>query len=375
MADDARLPEADRLDGALHPRDTPRLFGQQDAERTFLESYSSGKLHHAWLIFGPAGVGKATLAWRLTRFVLANDQQTGGLFGNQSPASLDVEEDNPVARRLRAGAEGRMHVLRRPWDEKAKRLKTRITVDEVRKLKSFFGLSAADGGRRVVLIDAAEDMNDAAANALLKVLEEPPPDAFIFLVSHQPTRLLPTIRSRCRTLRCLPLSTDDMEQALIAQDTTLNPALQELAAGSVGAAIALERSESLTAYANLLSLFSRLPEFDRQAAVRMSETASARAGDTAFELLVTLLADQLLARLAKTGSGLIPKEAAAEGEIAVLSRLAPDAAAARAWAQLQAKISSEARRAKAVNLDPTAVFLDLLLQVRKTGCLVIGTET
>jgi len=198
MSETAPL-EADRAPGAPHPRETAVLIGQEAAEREFLEARGAGRLHHAWLISGPRGVGKATLAWRIARFLLTTPVTADGRpDASAPPASLDSDWNAPVARRVLALSEPRLFLLRRPWDAKAERLRQEITVDEVRKLRSFFGLSVADGGRRVVIVDAADEMNVNAANALLKLLEEPPANTVILLVSHQPSRLLPTIRSRCR---------------------------------------------------------------------------------------------------------------------------------------------------------------------------------
>ncbi|KAB2878241.1 MAG: DNA polymerase III subunit delta', partial [Albidovulum sp.] len=245
MSDDA-IPEPDRVEGARHPRDTVRLIGQEAAETAFLDAYAAGRLHHAWLLTGPLGVGKATLAWRIARFLLATPEDAGGgLFGDAptAPESLDVDPAHPVARRLHAGSEGRLFVLRRAWDEERKRLKTVITVDEVRRLAGFLHLSAPDGGRRAVIVDPADEMNAAAANALLKMLEEPPPGVTFLLVSHQPSRLLPTIRSRCRELRLSALSPADLAAAIAAAGATADDGagLAVLAGGSVGEAIAYSR--------------------------------------------------------------------------------------------------------------------------------------
>ena len=157
MSDDR--PEPDRLDGAPHPRETFELFGQSSAETAFLDAYNAGRLHSGWLITGPRGVGKATLAWKIATFLLA-EPSDDGLFGAPPPpASLTIDADHPDARLVQSGAHPRLLVVRRPYDEKTKKLKSEITVDAVRDIKGFFHMSAADGGRRVVIVDAADEMN------------------------------------------------------------------------------------------------------------------------------------------------------------------------------------------------------------------------
>ena len=203
MADDPQDPNC--VPGAPHPRDTVRLIGQATAEAAFLDAFTSGRLHHAWLLTGPRGVGKATLAWRIARFLLATpDPDPDDMFGVPAPTSLDVDPEHPVARRIAAGAEPGLKSVNRTENENTRRLRDQIVIDDIRALSGFFQLSAADGGRRVVIIDAADEMNPNAANALLKMLEEPPARTTLLLVCHQPSRLLPTIRSRCRTLRLRP---------------------------------------------------------------------------------------------------------------------------------------------------------------------------
>ncbi|HSF95136.1 MAG TPA: DNA polymerase III subunit delta', partial [Thermohalobaculum sp.] len=203
MNDTADLPEPDRIPGIPHPRETVRLFGQDAAERGFLAAWAEDRLHHGWLLRGPRGVGKATLAYRIARALIADGPTGGGgLFGPepaQAPETLDMPADCPVAARIRAQSEPRLMVLRRSINDRG-RLRTQITIDEVRGLRRFLGLSAADGGWRAVIVDAADEMNANAANGLLKLLEEPPARTVLLLVSHAPAALVPTIRSRCRSL-------------------------------------------------------------------------------------------------------------------------------------------------------------------------------
>ena len=360
------LPEPDRAEGAPHPRDTARLIGQEAAEAAFLTAFRQGRLHHGWLLTGPKGVGKATLAWRLARFLLATPDDDGGMFAAPPPETLDIPDGHPVARRIRALAEPRLHLLRRGPNEKETALSQVITVDEVRKMKSFFTLSAADGGRRVAIVDAADEMNTAAANALLKLLEEPPAGALFFLIAHQPNRLLPTIRSRCRALRLPPLPPAALSDALTQAGGEVAPedrqALAELAGGSVGEAFRLANAEGLQTYAALVRLLSDLPRLDRSRANALSETVAGKAGAERFDLLVTLI-DLFLSRLARAGTlGQCPPEAA-PGEATLIARLSPSPLAARGWADLAGDLTLRARRGKAVNLDPAALLMDILLQI------------
>ncbi len=366
MSDDP-TPEADRVDGAPHPRETRHLIGQSAAEAAFLEAYTTGRLHHGWLITGPRGVGKATLAWRIARFLLAEAPASeAALFGAPPPPdNLDIPDDHPVARRMAALSEGRLFLLRRAWDADKKRLKAQITVDEARKLKGFFGLSAADGGRRVVIVDAADEMNVSAANALLKLLEEPPANTTLLLVSHQPSRLLPTIRSRCRELRLATLSPDDMATALEAAGCSAEgdtAALAELSIGAVGEAVRLTNLGGLEGYTDLVRMFTDLPGLDRARAIRLAEACAGRGAEDRLDLTIGLI-ETFLARLARAGATRQTPPEAARGEAALFARLAPDAHAARRWADLHQSLGQEARHGRAVNLDPAALVLDMVLKI------------
>ncbi|QOL82637.1 DNA polymerase III subunit delta' [Pseudooceanicola spongiae] len=373
MSDDT-LPEPDVVDGAPHPRDTLRLIGQQGAEQEFLEAYNSERLHHGWMITGPRGSGKATLAWSIARFLLATPLPiAGGMFGELEHAphadTLDIAPDHPLRRRMAAGSEQGLFVLRRGYNDKTKRLKDQITVDEARKLKGFFSLSSADGGRRVVIVDAADELNTSAANALLKLLEEPPARTTLLLVTHQPSGLLPTIRSRCRVLRLKPLEPDQMQQALdqAGVQTDAPDQMAALAEGSVGAAVRLANLNGLALYAEWIAILGSLPRLDRTRAQALAEAAAMRGAEERRALMVALL-DQALARLAKTGAtGQPPLPEAAKGEAEVLMRLAPDPASARLWAAQAQEIGARLRHGLAVNLDPAALILDTVFRLQKAA--------
>ena len=369
------IPEPDRAEGVPHPRMALRVFGQGTAEAAFLDAFTSGRFHHAWLITGPRGVGKATLAWRLARFLLTRPADTGGgLFGDApaDPDTLDTPEDHPVTRHIHALSEPRLALVRRGWDFKLKRLKTQLTVDEVRDLNKFFGLSASDGGRRVVIVDAADEMNPSAANALLKLLEEPPALATFLLVAHQPARLLPTIRSRCRELRCATLGPADLTAALeqAGIDPPADPdTLAELAGGAPGAAVDLVALDGAGFYADLLSLFADAPRIDQSRAAAM--TASLRPNDAKTFMAVRLI-ETFLARLSATGAGRPPARPAVPSEPQILARLAPDLAAAQAWAGLAQRLGDRARHGLGVNLDPPALILDMVLTMNETASALMA---
>lgn len=370
MAATDPLPDPDRLEGAPHPRETQVLFGHGEQQADFLRSFNSGRLHHAWMLTGPKGVGKATLAWRLARFLLAAPDADGGMFAPPPPQTLDVSPDHPVARRLLQGAEPRHFLLRRGPNDKETALSQVISVDEVRKMKTFFTLSAADGGRRTAIIDSLDEMNTAASNALLKLLEEPPANVTLFLIAHQPARLLPTIRSRCRELRLAPLAAQDLADALTQAGGDVAPedrtALAELSGGSVGEAFRLTHLDGLKLYTALIRLFATLPRLDRPQALALADLASTRGAAETFDLLVTLT-DLFLARLARRGTtGQTPSEAAPD-EARLLARLAPDPQTARVWADLAQSLSARVRRGKAVNLDPAALLMDMLLKIDETA--------
>ena len=372
MSDPADLPEPDRIEGAPHPRDTPRLFGQAEAEAGFLSAYTGGRLHHGWLITGPRGVGKATLAWRIARFLLATPEDDGGgLFGAPPPPeTLDISEDHPVAARMRAGSEPALLRLTRPVDEKTGRVGQQINVDSVRRVKHFLQMSQADGGRRVIIVDAADEMNVQAANALLKLLEEPPARTVLLLVCHRPSAILPTIRSRCRELRLTPLAPYEiaaaLEQAGIATEGA-EEALAALAAGSVGEAVRLAQMGGVEMYRDLLALFHDLPRLDRGRALALADGAAARGAEEKRALLVALL-DLLMMRIARTGAtGLPPEPQAARGEGELLLRLAPNPHAARRWAEAAQSIGGRVQHGLSVNLDPAALILDTVFKIQETA--------
>jgi DNA polymerase-3 subunit delta' len=262
-------PSTDEEDeGAVpHPRATFDLYGHVAAEQALLDGYRSGRMPHAWLIGGAAGIGKATLAYRLARFVLAQPDPSAAVV--QRANSLAVERDHPVARRIAAQGHGDLLVLRRTVGDTGK-LRSVIVVDDVRRTIGFFGSTAGEGGWRVCIVDVADELNNNSANALLKIVEEPPKRCLLLLVSHAPGRLLPTIRSRCRRLALQPLTPGDLARSVLAatgrpaDDPEVASAIAA-AEGSVGRALTLLDGESLKLRAQIIGLLDKLPAVDPHA--------------------------------------------------------------------------------------------------------------
>ncbi len=349
------LPEADRLDGFPHPRHTRNLFGHAGAENLLAEAVASRKLHHGWVISGSAGVGKATLAYRLARHLLADPSER-----DPFAQTLAIDPETRAARQVAALSHPGLLVLRRPYDTKAKRFAQSITVDEVRRLRSFLAHSADAGQWRVVIVDTADDLNVNAANAILKSLEEPPVQTVFVLLTSEPGRLLPTIRSRCRTLDLASLGLDDLKRAVAqafaggdaeppgAQDWER---LAELSGGSVRRALTISSSGGLKTYERVLALVSALPRVDWGAVHTLGDELAGAAAEQKleafFDFLFGLLHRIIRARATGQGSG---------ADLQLAQKLIGDGRLphwARAWEELQ----SEKSTALDLNLDRKALIL------------------
>jgi DNA polymerase-3 subunit delta' len=257
----------DELDH-FHPRETADLVGHAEGERALLAAYRSGRMPHAWLLGGPPGVGKATLAYRLARFVLTHPDPS--LPEVRAARTLGGDPSHAVFRRIAAQSHPDMLVLQRGVNDNGA-LRSVVTVDEVRRTTTFFGSTAGEGGWRVCVVDSADELQfPQAANALLKILEEPPLRSLFLLVSHAPGRLLPTIRSRCRRLDLRPLAAAEVARAAAAatgrsiEDADIQAAAAS-AQGSVARAIFLLGGATLALHGRINALLERLPLVDQQA--------------------------------------------------------------------------------------------------------------
>lgn len=354
-------------DNPFAPRRNPNLLGHEAAEKLLLEAWGGGRMHHAWLIGGPPGIGKATLAFRFARFVLSQTENdatgNGGLFGAPvPPKSLAVNSGAPIFQRVASGGHADLLTVERVRDEKKNRLKRDIAVDDVRRIAPFLHMTSGEGGWRVAIIDGADRMNPSGMNAILKILEEPPPRALLLLVSDNPGGLLPTIRSRTRKLALHPLPEETvaslLNQYVPGLDDYDRAALAHLSEGSIGRAVALAQAGGLTLYREMLDLLAGLPRLNPAATQAFAEKIGRTGAEELYETATDLLT-WWLARLARAlALGRLPPEIA-PGEGALMARLAAAGGLER-WMQVWEKTAREFARAEAANLDKALVVASAL---------------
>jgi DNA polymerase III subunit delta' len=345
------LPEADALPGAPHPRHVTSLIGHKSAEAELLSAYREGRLAHAWLIGGREGIGKATLAWRFARFVLANPDPAARAV--REAADLHVDPVHPAARLLAQIAHPDFALIRREWQASTKKLAGEISVEAVRLGLQVFQLSAAFGGWRIAIVDSAEDLNRNSANALLKMVEEPPQRSLILIVSHRPGQVLATIRSRCRRLRLDPLTEDEIVEATVSLGPPWSEAGQDKIAaavrradGSVREALARLAPESDGVGALIDSIVAGLPRPDPRAVARLADAVGGRAGDEAYRAFHRELYDWL-ASYARD--------------------LAPPSLRVEEIAGLWDRIRAAERETEALNLDRKLHVLALIAEIGATA--------
>lgn len=332
------------LEGAIAPVQNDRLFGHEQAEAFLAQSYRSGKGHHAILIEGPEGIGKATLAFRFASHILNHP--------DPATAPERLEDPDPasiVGRQLASGASHNLLHLTRPVDEKTGRVKGAITVDEVRRAGKFFSQTSGTGNWRIVIIDPADDLNRNAANAILKILEEPPRRSLFLALTHAPGKLLPTIRSRCLPLRLKPLEPLALRQALghLGFDLESENAARVLAAanGSVAEALKLINYGGLEITATFEAILAGQGPGIRKDMHKLADVLSAKDSETIFDFFTSLLTGRLMREA---------RDAAVAGDIMRAER----------FARLSATTGERLTISDAYNLDRKQTILSLLDDVK-----------
>lgn len=355
------------------PAWTERLVGHEAAEQAFLKAFAAGRLPHAWLISGPRGVGKATFAYRIARFLLAQpmEGEEGGLFGGAAPpapTTLDMARAHPVFRQVAQQAQPDFRLLAPGITDKGKQAKV-IAVDDVRSVKEFLHLKAA-GAWRVVIVDTANELNNSSANALLKSLEEPLPRTALLLLSHAPQALLPTIRSRCRKLVLQPLPHDLAAAELAARYPDIKAQDRELAVatagGSLGQAIRMTEQGGIGLLREIGALLASWPKLDAALLHRLGDKLAGRDQGAQFDLAVELLGWWFarMARMAATGE--TPGSQLFEGETALIARMQAAASLDR-WLALWEKVSRLFDRVRSVNLDRKQAWVAAFLAIEGIG--------
>lgn len=351
-------------------RGVDTLLGHDAAERALLDSWASGRLHHAWMFTGPRGIGKATLAMRFARFLLAEGNRDAaetddGLFGDAltpsrpMPDSLHVSPENPIARRIAAGGHGDIRVMTRGTDPKTGRERNEIVVGDVRAVNDFFSMTSSEGGWRIAIVDSADELNRNAANALLKTLEEPPARSILMLVAHRPGLVLPTVRSRCRRLSLMPLTDADVIDVITRPHPDLAPAdariLAALSDGSPGRALELVEADGVTLYRRLLSLMADLPDLSPHDVLALADAIGARGKEAAFNAFAALLSDLLtrVVRFGAEGDERVPGEGEALARISGMTGL-------DRWIEVWEKSNNLIRQGNALNLDRRQVAVTIL---------------
>ena len=367
----ARAAQVEGIEDAAptKPRNTTVLVGQDRAEQTLRRAYDSGRLAHAWLLHGPRGIGKATLAYRFARFTLARGVGLNLALPEGDSGTLAIDENDPVSRRVATGAHADLMTVERAWDDKRKRIRDEIVVADVRALSSFFAMTPAEGGWRVAIIDAADEMNRNAANAVLKILEEPPRRSLLLLVSHAPGRLLPTIRSRCRKLALDPLTENTIADLLADRAPDVGEedrkVLSTLADGSFGRALAMANEGGVEVFRDLIAALSPLPDLDLATLHEFGDRLARRSADASFRLFTELLVWWLarFVRHAASNTTLTPF-VAGEGELA--RRLA-ERGNLEQWVDVWEKVASFLARAEVINLDRKQVILIVFHALSETA--------
>ncbi len=287
----------------LLPAENGDFIGHKDAVKMLHDSYQSGMMHHAWLISGQKGIGKATLAYRFARFLLSNEKNP----------DLSVSLNNPTFNRIRNNSHSDLLVLETGFNIKTGKPAKEILVDDARKIGKFLRLTSSETAYRIIIIDSIDEMNNNAANSILKLLEEPPKNAIFLLVSHCPGRILPTIKSRCRQLKLRPLAFNEAMEVVnlvtpeVGGDEILP--LIEIANGSPGAALNIYNEGGLELYEKVLGVFETLPKLDNLKLYELSDLAAKAGSNKNWELILLfishLLAEFVLLDISQSGGQVI----------------------------------------------------------------------
>ena len=350
------------IDGVRSPRFCRELVGQDAAVSHFLSNLAQSKLHHACLLTGPKGVGKASFAHMAARFMFHN---VDPVLAAKNAQNMSVLDDERLGKQIEQGSHPDLMIVTRPWDAAKERFKQAISVDEVRKIRSFFNLSAGMGGWRICIIDAADDMTLNAANALLKILEEPPPKSLFLIVSHQSGSLLETIRSRCMKIAFQPLKYAHIQYLMhkSIEDSSDNAAssqslvaISHLSRGSIGRALHIYDTNGLEVYSDMVKLLRQFPSIKADTLHEVAERMSKRNTEHLFADMGEFLQQWLHQLVRFLAKGQMP-EVIFEGEEAAIQTMASHRPL-EAWVDVWEKVTELFDNAKRLNLDRKQTILE-----------------
>ncbi|MBL4602951.1 MAG: DNA polymerase III subunit delta' [Emcibacteraceae bacterium] len=356
------------------PRNTHDLTGHEGAEGLFLDAFNAEKIHHAWMVTGPKGVGKATLAFKMARFLLNNppdDDQGPGLFGDVLEktvvSSISTDIESTANRLITAGSNADLLVIEKTEDPKTGKMRNNILVDDVRKINNFFHKTSTAGGWRIAIVDTADEMNRNAANAILKILEEPPKNSILIILAHAPGKLLPTIKSRCRMLPLKPLKSAIVKEILQKyfpdKEDNVIDGYVALSNGSPGYAISLIEHKGLELYREMLGLLSTMPNINVPMMHDFAGAITTKKSGDMFLLFAEMLS-QFISRMVRhvsyKGSAHTHniKEALSE-EFALMEELGAIIPLDQ-WAELWEKISGKMIVTDKLNMERKQTVIDIL---------------
>ena len=372
MNDELNYFFSDKIAGAPHPMLANEIIGHSSQKLSFLNSFASNRLPQCWLLAGDMGIGKASFAWLIAKFLLTTKYQPTDLkidLNETNINSILEPQSGSTLNRIISGSEQRVYIVRRGYNEKRKAFFKNISIEDVRKLQSYCSLSIADGGKRIIIIDTADDLNKSSSNALLKLLEEPPKNTIFLLISHQPNILLPTIKSRCQKLSFSNLDQTDLGAVLTAIGCKIEPSdevsLSILSKGSAGAACRLINSNCINLYRDILNIASSLPNLNTNKILQLSQNYFAKAKLSEFEIFIEMM-QHFFSRLCKTGVMQKPVlPSVTDNEAKIMKSLCPNLKSARLWSEAANISLAKLNKGYLLNIDIESLILDAFIYLEE----------
>jgi len=372
MSDESDNFFSDKIAGAPHPMLAREVIGHSSQKLSFLNSFANNRIPQCLLLAGDKGIGKASFAWLIAKFLLTTKYQPADLkidLNQSNINSILVPQDGGTLNRIISGTEQRVYIVRRGYNEKRKAFFKNISIEDIRDLQSYCSLSIADGGKRLIIIDTADDLNKSSSNAILKLLEEPPKNTFFLLISHQPNLLLPTLKSRCQKLSFSNLDQPDLGEVLKAVGCKVEPSdevsLSILSKGSAGAACRIINSNCINLYRDILELASSLPNLNTNKTMQLSQNYFTKAKSNEFKIFLEMM-QHFFTRLCKTGAMQKPiLPSVTDDEAKIMKNLCPSPESAHLWSEAANITLAKLNKGYLLNIDIESLILDAFIYLEK----------